>query len=776
MKINIDRSKASFEENKKWLGAGMVSGNNSSRLLLDYKAEHPESYYEILEHIFGDDGIGVCHLKIEMGSDINSSSGTEPCIMRTEDEIPDVTRGAGFQLAADVRKLYPEVTLDMLYWSEPAWVTAADDVYAARYRWYKENLKAAHEKYGLVFDFVSVSRNEREIDPEWIKYIAARLKNEKDCPYDFSRIGIVAADEENSWRIADIMACDEELRNAVDVIGSHYTSHSTDNVRLMADRYGKKVWFSEGSAPMNYSKGTSRFDGSGLAGINGVLDVANRIAAMYCCGGMTLYEYQPVVSAYYDGVCYCHKSLITAAEPWSGQYSLESGYYMSLHFSRFIKKGWSMIDSACFNDSKKGGDGHALVDTNYSFITACDRTGDDYSVIIVNSSDSEKVYEIETDSSHQLNVWETRGPDGGNYDENYFRKAGVIFPEESDGVFTAELKVKPCSLVTISTLDTDEVKKHEFRSQLLELPYNFEMDSDFAAERGGAPKYTTDQGGAFEIKDGRLYQVITPETKAVEWGATPLPTTNFGDDRWYNYAVSASVMMERSKSPDENYIGVGTRYSLACKGESGYAFFIYENGKWELKRNGTVVMSGVESFDPYKLNVISVSSVNRMVTVSINDNRAGEFEDILPIGGGRAAIYSSYNCNCFEFIKVTPYESEPYFIERYDDTDSVFEYSGEWEHRLMSGFADYKRTVSSGKEGASMLFRFDGSGFGIFGSNENAVISVSVDGEKAERVTVSGIESRGIFFCASGLENDVHEVEVKVISGVLNVDGAQVSR
>ena len=43
-------------------GAGMVSANNSSRLLLDYKAEHPEAYCEILEYIFGEDGIGVNHL------------------------------------------------------------------------------------------------------------------------------------------------------------------------------------------------------------------------------------------------------------------------------------------------------------------------------------------------------------------------------------------------------------------------------------------------------------------------------------------------------------------------------------------------------------------------------------------------------------------------------------------------------------------------------------------------------------------------------------------
>ena len=39
-----------------------------------------------------------------MGSDINSSSGTEPAVKRTPDEPADVTRGAGYQLAADANK------------------------------------------------------------------------------------------------------------------------------------------------------------------------------------------------------------------------------------------------------------------------------------------------------------------------------------------------------------------------------------------------------------------------------------------------------------------------------------------------------------------------------------------------------------------------------------------------------------------------------------------------------------------------------------------------
>ena len=86
LNIVINGDNANTLENMLYRGVGMVSGNNSSRLLLDYKAENPDAYWEIMNYIFGKNGLEVAHLKLEMGSDINSSSGTEPSVMRSEDE------------------------------------------------------------------------------------------------------------------------------------------------------------------------------------------------------------------------------------------------------------------------------------------------------------------------------------------------------------------------------------------------------------------------------------------------------------------------------------------------------------------------------------------------------------------------------------------------------------------------------------------------------------------------------------------------------------------
>ena len=110
LNIVINGGNANTLENMLYRGVGMVSGNNSSRLLLDYKAENPDAYWEIMNYIFGKNGLEVAHLKLEMGSDINSSSGTEPSVMRSEDETADVTRGAGYQLAADAKTINPDLT------------------------------------------------------------------------------------------------------------------------------------------------------------------------------------------------------------------------------------------------------------------------------------------------------------------------------------------------------------------------------------------------------------------------------------------------------------------------------------------------------------------------------------------------------------------------------------------------------------------------------------------------------------------------------------------
>lgn len=818
--VCIDGNKMDQAGHRRYRGAGMVSGNNSSRLLLDYRQEHPKEYWEILEHIFGGRGVGVSHLKLEMGSDINSSSGTEPGVKRSAEEAADVTRGAGYRLAADAKKINPDLTLDMLWWSEPAWIAGAEDVYDARYQWYRDTLEAAYEMFGLVFDYVSASQNEREIDFAWIKYLARRMKKERNAAYDFGKVKIVASDEDNKWKIADAMLEDEELRDAVDVVGTHYTSFASEAAMTLSEKYGKEIWMSEASAPMCFSRGRHPDTGRGIEmmGINGVLDIASRIIAMVPHGNMTLYEYQPVVSAYYDGVGYCEKQLITANEPWSGKYSLESGYYMALHFSQFIKKGWHFLPEACCCDGKKGGDGHAVVDVQKCYLTAMDGETGDFTSVIANPTEEKIIYEFDVKNTKAISgpvmVWETRTAERGEaYCRNYFRHVATVAQGEnvaSANTASFTVEVAPESLVTVSTVVVEEgahcrpkVEERENGNECLLLPYRddfsyAELEKGYLAKRGFAPRYMTDQGGAFEVVEipgegMALCQKITQDLRASEWGATPEPTTNFGDDGWFNYSILADVSFGWNSFGGEmslsgtRYAGVGLRFRLAAQGASGYRLLLFSDGGWQLLLDDILLEKGdagngafgekdaALGMDWHSLrleaveNTVSAYLDNRLLTV--RECGSGHWQ-----GAGRGAFYSSYDRNLFRKLEIRPVEGKAAVAKRWDDMEDFIQYQGAWNHETIGSFLNYRRTLSVGASGAEMKFSFEGTGFAITGSaEEEGNIRVKLDGRLLEEdLEVIQQRPRGVSYCKYGLEDGRHEVEVQVLCGKYALDSVEV--
>ena len=73
----------------------------------------------------------------------------------------------------------------------------------------------------------------------------------------------------------------------------------------------------------------------------------------------------------------------------------------------------------------------------------------------------------------------------------------------------------PLSIATISTLAPEIGTSDNKDDSILSLPYEDKLiGDDLTAERGGAPAYTTDQGGAFEITDGFLMQMVIEDMRA----------------------------------------------------------------------------------------------------------------------------------------------------------------------------------------------------------------------------------------------------------------------
>jgi len=796
--VTVDGNTINKDEGTVYRGLGVVTGNNSSRLLMDYKSENPDAYWEIMNLLFKKDcGAGLTHIKIEFGTDVNSSSGTEPSIMRSADEEADVTRGAGFMFAADALSINPDITVDLLRWGEPKWVTDAfnesqEAGFEARYKWYKAALDKAYETYGIKFTHISADANEADkIDSDWIIYFADRLENETNECYDYGAIRIVASDEVGSWKIADAMMENEELRNAVDIIGEHYNTWANDKVKTLNKVYNKEVWYTEGVASTNIAKLAVTSDGSGINGTNGALDVCNRIINGYYNGKMTMYEYQPAVAAYYSGAKYFPKSLLNAQNPWSGYYEADCGIWTSAHFTMFIENGWRYVDSACYGDGKEA---HAISETTNNYMTVMDTETGDYTIVICNDSEVQRNYTFTLENMEKsdapIYVWETRGPDEGQeYDANYFKHIGTYKPDEN----RFSIEVKPYSIVTITTLDKmvdTSVDKCRYEDIPLDINYSddFEYSDDFLSARGYAPLYTTDYGGAFEVAedDGNkvLMQMINAGNKPTDWRfrGTPNPITSLGDDRWSNY--SAEIDFRFASNASDNYVVLGVRYLTAeldsWSAENGNSLKIFPDGRWELRKNATTVMNGtIADFDSSVWHTVKITAAGINITAEVDGNVIAEYVDeVAPANSGRVSLGSGVYNNIFDNLKISPVDGYKSIITRVDDHDASITYTGDWYRKVPDGYVHFNRTISRAEvaEGdtseKSFEFSFTGNRFALIGQSDAYTIEVYLDGELFETKESFGAYARQCS-CSVEVPEGEHNVKIKVISGKFTLDAIE---
>jgi hypothetical protein len=550
--ITIDGD--NVDKYNRFKGFGTVTANNTSRLMLDYKEEHPKEYWEMMHKLFNKDtGAGLAHVKVELGADVNSSSGTEPATMRYADERANVLRGAGFQFAADAKSINPDITVEILRWGEPRWTWsgAANKEYENRYQWYKQTIDAVYKEYGFKLDYVGISQNERaqnnngknEID--WLKYFTTKIKQEPNYETDYKDIKLVAADGyRDTSTISRALLNNPDLIDEIDVISSHYGLTGSNELtqlqnKLIAEgKPPKESWVSEGIAPMINARYRDNMEPQykGLGGKAGIIDVTSRIISVYSWTGAgnnplnaVSFDFQPSIAAFYEGSAYNPKHLISAYDPWSGFYEVDGGVQGVRHVMNFVgyddhatpeNERWQYVKGATYSDGAFF-DGGVDVDTStHNYLTLKDPETDDYTTVFANNTKETRKYKIEAENldgkeNAPVYVWETRGPDQGEaIDANWFKNVNVIQPE--NGVY--EVEVKPYSIVTISTLNKEsEVEGFEYESDpvdvskdtILPLPYTDDFEykkypkdekgRDYVERRGGTPRYTTDQLAAFEV-------------------------------------------------------------------------------------------------------------------------------------------------------------------------------------------------------------------------------------------------------------------------------------
>lgn len=782
-------------------GLGCISANGSSRLLMDYKVKHPKVYHEILRLLFEPGyGAGLGHIKIELGADVNAGFGTEPCVKRSADASADVMRGAGFILAADAKKVNPALTVDLIRWGEPHWVTQAflDSMEAglsARYQWFYETILAAYQEFGLKFDYISADVSGTDhADTPWLLYFANRLFNEQDAPYDFTAIHIVASDESGSLTVANEMAKNPDMQQAVDVLGLHGTTYGDENTRFLHDICGKEIWYSEGAAPCNIPSLSCRVDGTGLGNANGILDIANRIINSYAHSRMVMYEFKPAVGAIYDGSSNFPCQLIRANTPWSGQYSLDAGFWIASHFTRFTEKGWLHFDAACFGD---GDENEAIWNTTHNYMTLASPDQKYLTAHFCNDSNVPRYYRLFLrnlpDLVQSFRFIETAGhDDAADIGKNWFRCREKCDIVQYGTDACLEILVKPHSLLTVTNMELRGLLRPDalhaaMPAARMALPFDLLDESAAIAEhRGGIPLYTTDQGGAFEMEDAVLVQKITKHLIPQDWDFrdTPNPLTSFGDDSWSNYQCIATILLASGES--DNYAGVGMRYNSAVNNpetaESGLMLRLYGNGDWKLLSGRNLLcdgmLTGFQHDIPHSLSMIAMGD---LLIASIDGQTVFKQKLSYPtVRSGRMSLQSANYPNQFTQVKALPLpQALPPYCDILDCLSPSFCYPEDaergWALDAMADSGFRNRTSASGEAGSVAEIHFSGNGIFLSGKTDFCRLSIILDGKLyTESVRIEKTNFREIFWGADSLRNGKHVLRLTILEGSLELDAAEI--
>lgn len=831
-------------------GFGAVSCNNTGNLLLDYKEENPDAYWAIMRMLFDPvDGAGLRHIKVELGADSNTSSGTEPATKRSADEPANVLRGAGFHFIADARSINPDIEVEALRWAEPSWT---GNEWEKRYQWYKETIDAAYDTFGVEFDWMSPSQNEvrggtwQDAELRWTVQFAEWLERDAladDARYDYSKIKIVALD---SYREGDniagrILASPAALEQ-VDALGFHYDIVGGPNVTRLNKEFGMPILYSEAVAPMidpQYRVNAEPHRG-GVGGSFGAVDIADRFINAYRWSGagdhpgyMTTFLFQPAVSAMYEGAQYSPKHLIRASDPWSGYWEGDIGIVTVRHFHQFAEHGWEYIEGATGGDGTKG-DGGTNVDTSTKTVmtlrTPADAEGDPELVQVhANNTSRARYFEVKVadlgESGRPLYAWQTTGPEAGeSYDANYFQNVGYYAPVRTETIDGTEhdvyrVKVEPYSILTLATQQhgvhgsTQEYAPGDFASDaedsILGLPYrdNFEYDDyptavvggkemSYVERRGGNPRYTADQDGAFEVvaTDDRrrgnvLQQQIHADNRGFVWNVwgngrqdvlqTAAPSTVLGDHRWADYTATVDFRLDDVVRDESlaNFAGLGVRQVYARGGDQAtYATRVFADGRWELRKLDTVVASGtLDGFDAGAWHTLSVEARENVITARVDGDLLTQWVDPAanPVLTGRISLVSGFYNTRYDNLEIGPIKGQAWKSEKLDDSDARVTYP-DGARFVQAGYAHFNRTQHVLTAGQSVRLDFTGTGLNLFGATGAATLEVTVDDRAPRTERVGSAGTRETSYWLRGLQQKRHSVTVRVVSGTFTLDGVDV--
>ncbi|WP_433088651.1 ricin-type beta-trefoil lectin domain protein [Dactylosporangium sp. CA-052675] len=589
-------------------GVGAVSGGGgNSRLLIDY----PEPQRaQILDYLFSPAyGAALQILKVEIGGDTNSTSGSEPSHAHFRGDL-NCNRGYEWWIMEQAKARNPGIKLAGLAWGAPGWIGNGNFMSTDMIDYLISWLGCARQ-HNLTIDYLTAAQNEKRTDANWTISLRSALNAN-----GYSGVKIIFGDDyPGSWNPANAVASNASLRNAIDVLSGHYpcgylSAQTTCTVSANALNSGETLWDSEGGS-QDYNDGAK--------------PLARGINRGYIDGKMTAYLNWDLIAAITPNLPWSTVGLVLANQPWSGWYAVGKDTWALAHTTQFTAPGWKYLDSS---SGYIGGNR-----ANGSYVSLKSTNNTDYSTIIetMDASAAQTLNFTATGglSTGTVHVWSTNLNSGNAADQ--FRHAADITP--TGGAYS--LTVQPGYLYSITTTTGQGKGTATSPAQgALALPYTDTFDGYGA---GRLPKYLQDMQGAFETaacgagRSGLCLRQSSPQAP-ITWKTLADPSTYGGNLSWANYTVSADALLEKSgyvqlegRVGGQNLDPIGNQNAYYLRVTDGGAWSILRNssgGNLTTLRSGTVAALGLNRW-----HSLALGFSGSTITAAVDGTTVGTVTD-----------------------------------------------------------------------------------------------------------------------------------------------------
>lgn len=702
-------------------GIGTVLAGGTQKLLMDYPAAQQA---EILDFLFKPNfGASLQFVKMEIGGDINSSTGTEPSIQRSAAETPRV-RGSALWLARQAKTRRSTMNFSALRWGMPTWANSSD---ANRTRYYLNYLAAANSN-GTPLNLLEPARNEDSGANFNTNWFLNSLRPAMQA--NFSSVRFMVADEYRDWVIADRMASDVNLRNAVSHIGSHYINTST----AVARNSGKILWDSEAAPPAR----DSFSDGPQSAFI-----YLDNLIAKYVDGKMVASLLQPALDAAYENAPFNSKGLLNATTPWSGHYNISPALWTVAHITQFAQPGWKILDSGSARNGR------------VSYMTFKSPNSTDYSIVVLNATSTAEpmTFNLANLSTAPVRPWRTDS-------RNWFISQSTITP--AGGSFSATIPAQTIWTFSTTTGQAKGTSTGIPPDTELRLPYTDTFESYSV---GAQPRLTSDMGGAFEVANradsGKaLRQVLS--SSPTTWNANPTPVTFLGSHKWRNYSVNVDARLEGTTGAVELHGRLG--YMAVNSGTDpvySYRLVLNSTGAWSLRRFTSTLSSGTVAAPGTAWHNLRLDFLDNTISCFIDGRKVGATITDNTYFSGMIGLGSGWNTAQYDNLAVNPISGAVASIVRVDDR--LLSYTGTWGDG--GSYTDYERTTRfTSAANNTLRFTFNGSSVAIIGRRApaNGTAIVSIDGQVQQTIDTfsSATLYKTILFQKTGLSEGQHTISL----------------